>query len=419
MRILIVSPTIPYPLSNGGNVAQFSMLNYLQNRIDIDYCCVVWSTEQQERVDALKKEFPKINFIVFNQISTETKKTSSTFLHFYKRLILFLGAKTSKKTKNNSKSIDEFKKKHTAILHLKTEEYIQELQNLLAQDSWDIIQTEFSEMIELITLFPKKAKTIFVSHESKTLRMESAKRYSTVNDGYKDYLIQLNKHIEVSFLNKYDTVIVFSDDDKMRLRDFGVENIKVSPFSIIINENATVVSNQYNKLIFLGGSNHYPNVQGLNWFIENIFPSIYEKYKIPLIIVGHWDENLTSKYKEGAIKYVGFVENLESIFKNAILIVPMRIGNGIRTKILLGLKMKVPILSTSLGFEGLNLIDFENIFAADTAAEFIDKMHFIKNAEINQIDEVLENGWRFFEENYNAELLGEIRLNIYKNLLNI
>lgn len=418
MRILIVSPSIPYPLFNGGNVAQFSMLNYLQNHIAIDYCCVVWNSEQLESIDALKKELPKINFIVLNQITTATKKPNSIIHRFQKKTIHFLVAKTSKKTKSNSQSNDQFKKDYATIINIKTEAYIQELQNLLAQDSWDIIQTEFSEMIELISIFPKKAKTVFVSHESKTLRMESAKEYSKVNDGYKDYLIQLNKHNEVFFLNKYDTAIVFSDDDEMRLRDFGVENISVSPFSIINDQNDAVVSNQYDKLVFLGGSNHHPNVEGLNWFIENIFSAIYEKYKIPLIIVGHWDENLTSKHTEGAIQHLGFIENLESIFKNAILIVPLRIGNGIRTKILLGLKMKVPILSTSLGFEGLNLIDFENIFAANTVDEFMDKMHFIKNAEIKQIDEVVENGRRFFEENYNADVLGAIRLNIYKKLLN-
>lgn len=417
MKLLIVSPNIPYPLSTGGNVAQFTMLRYLQNHIAIDYCCVVWSREQLERVDALKKELPQINFIVFNQIPVVTKNSISAFIRFYKRLVLFLGTPTSNKVENSSKILDEFKDNPSAQLHVKTEEYIDALQKLLSQNCWDIIQTEFFEMIELVHLFPKKAKTIFVSHESKTLRMDSAKAYSTTKDSFKNYLIHINKQLEVSFLKEYDQVIVFSAEDEKRLTDFGLKNIAVSPFSILDTQNDTVVSAHYDKLIFLGGSNHYPNVEGLNWFIETIFPQIYDQYNMPLVIVGHWNEKLTSKYKEGSVQYVGFVENLESVFKNAILIVPVRIGNGIRTKILLGLKMKVPIISTSLGFEGLDLIDGENILVANTVTDFMDKIYFIQNAAVQEVDTLLENGAQFVEEHYNSDRLGEIRLNIYKNLI--
>jgi hypothetical protein len=414
MKLLIVSPSIPYPLSNGGNVAQFSMLSYLQNHIAIDYCCVVWNTEQLERVDLLKTKLPKVNFIVFNQIVTD-KKTTPVLVRIYKKI---LKISPFNKAGNTIEIHDDFKYNQGAIINVKTEEYITELQNLLSKDCWDIIQTEFFEMIELGSLFPKKAKTIFVSHESKTLRMISARDNSSANDSYKEYLIGLNKHIEVSLLREYDTVIVFSEEDKNRLRDFGVENIDVSPFSILDDQNVAAISDHYDNLIFLGGSNHFPNVEGLNWFIENIFPPIYDQYKIPLLIVGNWNENLISTYKEGAIKYVGFVENLESIFKNAIMIVPLRVGNGIRTKMLLGLKMKVPIISTSLGFEGLNLIDFENILVANNMEEFMDKIYFLKNSEIAEVNKILENGERFLEDNYSLKALGEIRLNIYKELIN-
>jgi hypothetical protein len=414
MKLLIVSPSIPYPLSTGGNVAQFSMLTYLQNYIAIDYCCVVWNTEQLERVDTLKIKLPKVNFIVFNQIASD-EKTAPVFVRIYKN---FLKISAFNKASNTIEIHDDLKHNQGAVINVKTEEYITELQKLLSKDCWDIIQTEFFEMIELGSLFPKKAKRIFVSHESKTLRMISAKANSGANDSYKDYLIALNKHIEVSLLREYDRVIVFSEEDKNRLKDFGVENIDVSPFSILDDQNVAVVSDHYDKLIFLGGSNHFPNVEGLNWFIENIFPAIYDQYKIPLLIVGNWNENLISTYKEGAIQYVGFVENLESIFKNSIMIVPVRIGNGIRTKILSGLKMKVPIISTSLGFEGLNLIDFENILVANNVEEFMDKIYFLKNSEVNEINAVVEKGFQFFEKNYSLNVLGEIRLNIYKELIN-
>ena len=80
--------------------------------------------------------------------------------------------------------------------------------------------------------------------------------------------------------------------------------------------------------------------------------------------------------------------------------------------------MKVPIISTSLGFEGLNLIDFENILVADNVEEFMDKIYFLKNSETAEVHKILEKGNRFLEENYNSNALGKVRLNIYKELIN-
>jgi glycosyltransferase involved in cell wall biosynthesis len=244
MKLLIVSHSIPYPLINGGNVAQFSMLSYLQNHIAIDYCCVVWNTGQPEKIDILKSKLPKINFIVFNQIAEGNNKSISVYARIYKKIIKKLSLK---KTRNKIEDHDDLKHNPGSIINVKNEEYIVELQKLLSRDCWDIIQTEFFEMIELGRLFPKKAKTIFVSHESKTLRMISAKANSKANDWYKEYLIHLNRQIEVTLLKEYDKVVVFSEEDKNRLKDFGVENIEVSPFSVMSNQEDTVVSDHYNK----------------------------------------------------------------------------------------------------------------------------------------------------------------------------
>jgi hypothetical protein len=67
----------------------------------------------------------------------------------------------------------------------------------------------------------------------------------------------------------------------------------------------------------------------------------------------------------------------------------------------------------------LNLIDFENILVADNVEEFMDKIYFLKNSETAEVHKILEKGNRFLEENYNLNTLGEVRLNIYKKLMDI
>ncbi|TDE02053.1 glycosyltransferase [Flavobacterium sandaracinum] len=418
MKLLILSSTIPYPLSHGGNVAQFSILSYLQNKLAIDYCCVVRSNQDLSFVEELKIKLPQINFIIINQIPVlKSKAKQSLFSRLELGLYFLYKKRKEKRGKLKLKNIDSFKSDTFNLLNSKEPVYINEIANLLKLNKWDIIQTEFYEMIDLVTIFPINVKKVFVSHESRTLRLLSASDYSSQSESFKNYIIGLNRIVETTFLSLYDSVVVFSDYDAIRLQDIGVKNITVSPFTTIEENNKLKPFVKLEKLFFLGGSNHSPNCEGLQWFITEIYPEIYKKHQLPLYIIGYWSEKAKIISDIGEVVYLGYVENLNPIIENAVMIVPIRVGNGIRTKIILGLQSKVPMVSTSLGAEGIGLTDEINILIADEIQSFIDKIDLLKNTKSEYVINLVDNGYEFYEKNFSQDLLGSRRLDVYKNLI--
>lgn len=430
MKILIIPVVIPYPLDNGGAVAQYAVLEYLQDKCDITLCCKVNSSEDFIRISELTKRLGKIKVEIIDLrsdalpiINIPVKSSVlRTIIRFIRRKFLWVkrfGAAPQAIAEPiiQDKS-DEFEDNYRINpVVIENSDYIYKLSDILKSSRWDIIQTEFYEMSGLVELFPVESKKVFISHESRTLRLESAKVVSVHREIYCDYIISLNRQYEIEILKKYDKVITFSKDDLNRLSQLGVSNLAVSAFPVLNSDfNDISLFQTLNKLVFIGGSAHYPNREGFNWFVENIYPAIHETYRLPLVVIGKWSEEHKIQKYIGEIHYKGFVDDIDTELKNAIQIVPVRIGNGIRTKILTGMAKKMPIITSSLGVEGIELSDYTDILIADSQDEFLKKIDFVIQNPL-AIQNIIENASTFVRINYSQTQVGETRLKIYKELL--
>jgi len=122
----------------------------------------------------------------------------------------------------------------------------------------------------------------------------------------------------------------------------------------------------------------------------------------------------TEKFEN--IVFRGFVEDLSSELADSIMIVPLRIGSGVRIKIVDAINNGVPLVSTSIGCEGLNLINQEDAFISDNGRNFIDSV--LKLADDDSLCEKFrKNAYRKLNEKTDAESLVLKRLNIYERLL--
>lgn len=111
------------------------------------------------------------------------------------------------------------------------------------------------------------------------------------------------------------------------------------------------------EILFVGSFGHPPNVDGLNWFLESIFPSIVEACPgVNLIIVGsNCPPEFKSKESDN-ITVAGYLteEELKQAYLNARLsIVPLRYGAGVKGKVLESMQFNVPVVTTPIGAEGL------------------------------------------------------------------
>jgi len=109
-------------------------------------------------------------------------------------------------------------------------------------------------------------------------------------------------------------------------------------------------------LLFAGSFSHLPNVQGLAWFLEQVFPEVLAKKPgVRLIVAGSGNiKRVGASVNHPAIEIKGFVPEIQDLLKAAaVLICPVLSGSGVRVKLLEAFAAGIPVVSTRLGAEGL------------------------------------------------------------------
>jgi glycosyltransferase involved in cell wall biosynthesis len=414
MTILIVSPYIPYPLDAGGNVAQYAVLEKLQYLATVSLCLFIYSDEQNKNADLLQGKLPLITIKKIDlRVPSTAVEGPSIMQRIKKRIGNFF--RESKVTLVEPE-YDEFAGHYQiSPIHIKSEKIIQGLVTIFKQNTYDIVQLEYHELLELIHIIPVHSKKVFVTVESKFLRLISAYKDSTSTAEYKHYIISLNRSVESMLLKLYDAVIVFSNNDRNKLLEQRVPQVYTIPYPVPQGEFK--IENDFHKidkLIFVGGDGHAPNHDGLMWFIKECYPKIFSQFNLPLYVIGKWNSKKLST--EPGVKMLGFVEDLDSVLNNGIMIVPIRIGNGIRTKILYGMAKRIPIVTTSLGCEGIEVQDGKHVSIADSAEAFFLKISELL-LDINLAKTIVDTSFNFVEENYRQEKIVSQRMQLYESLI--
>lgn len=411
-RLLIVSKKIPYPLSQGGTIAQFFFLQKLTTVFDVSFCTGVFNKNQEKNLEDLKKEIPQIEFFVFKALNEDiiTLPIVNTFIKSYYKLKKRFKFKILNLYSKNGigKNINELDNN----FNYEGEDFLSFFSGLVKNQNFDIIQLEFFETISLLSIIPENIKTIFVHHEVRSKRNSLIK---TINPIYGNYIKSITLIIENALLSIADNVIVFNEEDKFFLKTVD-SNVLVSPFgipkSLIIKKQSSVY---FNRFVFIGSEFHFPNKEGLEWFLTAIFSPNTEVINWPIYITGFWSESFKNKYvKNKKIIFTDYVQSLDLVYENSVLIAPILSGSGVRTKILEALANRVPVICTPFASEGLykkkeplnhiihfnSSLDFQEIF---------DKI----NGQNDFLIKLADNGFEYFFENFNEDNLFEKRLTAY------
>jgi glycosyltransferase involved in cell wall biosynthesis len=406
-KLLIVSYKIPYPLNQGGAIAQFYFLKRLAKIFDVYMCTIVANKNQELQCNRLKNIFPEITFKIFKETNYYSKKS------FFERLIKVLNKINLKvslvlgtnKVVEKSNILDD-------RIQFSSEEFITFFNTLIEDVNFELIQLEFFETLVLLPNIPKGIKKIVVHHE---LRSKRNSLINTENLTYKNYVSKVMERLENSLLNLSDRIVVFNEEDKYYLN--GVKtNIIVSPFGIpeelVINHE---VSSFFNRFIFLGSEFHFPNKEGLEWFLNSIYIPNDNNIEWPIFITGYWSDIFKRKYKlNKKIIFTGYLQNFEEIFKNSVMVAPIISGSGVRTKILEALANKIPVISTPFASEGLfsKTSEIRHLLHFSTREEF-QELNNIIIKDADYLTRVAQSGFNYYNNNFDKDVLFNKRLKAY------
>ncbi|MCX6022273.1 MAG: glycosyltransferase family 4 protein [Chloroflexi bacterium] len=175
---------------------------------------------------------------------------------------------------------------------------------------------------------------------------------------------------------RFDSIVALSEADRSAILriDPGL-TVDVSPFGIDTEYlRPTGHREAAPQLLFVGGDGHPPNIDALCHFGFAIFPLIREQLpEITISVAGSWtaDSRLLVDTAMGeGVRWLGFVPDLRPHIERAVLISPIRIGSGLRVKILEAMAMAVPVVSTRIGCEGIPVTSGEHLLLGDTPREF-------------------------------------------------
>ena len=216
---------------------------------------------------------------------------------------------------------------------------------------------------------------------------------------------------EIEVLKKYKVYITTSEKEKELISAYYdkaeievIENgVDTEYFSPGVRDDASP------NIVFTAWFKYYPNVKAAIDFTNNIFPEIKKVIpEIKFYIVGKEPPVSVKKLeKTEGVVVTGYVDDVRDYMKNAdAAVIPLQIGGGTRLKILEAMSMKVPVVSTVLGAEGLSVKDGENILIAKSDEEFVSKViNVIKDKQLSE--KLSANGRKLMVEKYDWEISGK------------
>lgn len=405
-KVLLITLNSCYPLFHGGALAQYYFLDGLKNDVEFVLCTQINTLKDKLELDELQAKQASLKIYCFDNTAPKIEKKSLFDRIYYKtKSILKSRTPISSELKK-----DDFKDNYfTHIDHKYEPGFIELIHSVIKKEDIKQVQFDFYETIDLCFAIPDDVKKIFVNHEVRSKRLSLAASQSDVNKNYKNFLIDKTRFFEQSCIDKMDEVVVFNDDDALALKSESA-NITVSPFAIpdeLIFD--LPVCSEYNKLLFIGGEGHTPNLLGISWFIEKIYLPNINQIEYPLHIIGDWSDNFKQQYQAyDKIIFLGVVDSIKEFFVSSIFVNPILTGAGLRTKVLHAFSNKVPVLSTRFGAEGCYESDNQtHIGFFNTAEEFI---FLIKNIHFN---ELALNGHNYYNDVFKKEKLLNIRYLLY------
>jgi glycosyltransferase involved in cell wall biosynthesis len=248
------------------------------------------------------------------------------------------------------------------------------LDRICERSHFDVVQIEHSFMVHY--RFPPTAALVLdehnVEHEirSRTLAMVrpgARKLYDYLNH------LKLRSEEERSWQD-VDACAVTSPRDEATIRStFPGARTAVVPNAVDTEFfSPSPKRRERGTILFYGTLSYYPNLDGLLFFLREVMPVVRRLHpSVRLKIVGIAPPEELRRFEARDITFTGFVEDLRPHLEDAsVVIAPLRIGGGTRLKVLEAMAMAAPIVSTTLGAEGLAVTHGRELLLADTAGTF-------------------------------------------------
>jgi glycosyltransferase involved in cell wall biosynthesis len=333
LRILFLTPELPYPARGGGTIKSATLLDYLKERHEVDLVC-------------LRRSGPVEPSLIegFGTVVTadvRAKRSPANLLRSYAAGIPL------------------------SILRNRSERFAELLRGHLRRrppdaifvDSWLSAQYVPADFEALKTLHQHNAEFVMwereAAVEANPLRRALVRREA-----------ERVRRYEGSMLSAFDVVFAVSEPDRAALRSLVTDPPRMEllpnvPQPGLLDRPDLSPPESEEVILYLGTLSWQPNARGLRDFLTQVFPRVRERLpRVKLIVAGHGASTSLARLARGSagVEMVGAFDDAEPFYRRARVFVEFtRGGSGTRVKVLNALARGLPVVTTPEGAEGLDI----------------------------------------------------------------
>lgn len=393
MKVLILMPYTPVPANFGGAMRIYYLLKSLAGNHKV----TVLAFGNPGRANLMEEEF---GYLV-DDIHIVPEPWSRKYKRFGQVYSIF----SSQSYSNICCYSDKMQEK---------------IDELLSDREYDVVHCEFPCMEQYD--FKNGVKKVLDAHnvEYENFRRMWKKCRSPIKKWYYKKEYEKVYLEEIRALSNQDLILATSKNDiEIIKRDVNDKPARAVPNGVDTSFFRPKGSDpEPYSIVFTGMMGYTPNSDGMLWFLDEIFPIVLEKIpQAKVYIVGNRPPESLKKRQSDNVIVTGFVDDVRPyVWKSNVFVVPLRMGSGTRLKVVEALAMKKPVVSTTIGCEGINVEHDRSILIEDSPEKFASYVvELLKNKKLR--DRLTEEGYELVTSEYDWSVVGEKMLEAYESLL--
>jgi glycosyltransferase involved in cell wall biosynthesis len=393
----MVTPYVPYPPSSGGQIRTFNLLKYLSRNNEITLVALYKNDEEKKHRSHLKR--------------------------YCKKTYLCRRPSSPWQAKNIIKTI--FSSSPFLVVRNFSFEAKETIEKLLGEEKFDVIHAETFYVMPHI---PETKVPIVLVEQ--TIEYNVYKHFVNSLSKIARFLLYFDidiyklKYWERFYWKKANVVVVVSPSDEKIIKQQEPQ-IKTSIIPNCVGDEMIVKKltekNLKEPVIFFQGNFYWlQNAEAATFIIKKIYPQLTKLLPDFRIVIAGQNARKLGKINKNKIKIVDIasdnISKVGELFNQAsIFIAPIFGPGGTRLKILAAMGSGIPVISTSTGVEGLEVIDEKHVLIANNQQQFIDKILKIINNK-NLFEKIRKNAYFLTKEKYQWKEAAQKLELVYKNL---
>lgn len=357
MKILILANKFPYPPRDGGSIATLNMICGMHDAGNQITCLALNTKKHSFPVEKIPPGLEKnIRFLAVD---------CNSAIRPLKLLFNLL-----------------FSREPYIALRFNIKAFRRALASLLLEETFDIIQLEGPYPGQYLDLIREesRARVSLRAHnvEHHIWERKALHEASLLKSWYFRNMARRLKRFELEVAQRVDLLVPISENDTSYFSESGLQKpVLTIPAGLNMENYPLTKLPDDPSICFIGALDWLPNQEGLDWFLRNVFNQLLSE--LPDLHFHLAGRNAPAffekKFKHPNIFFHGEVENAQAFIQSyQLMVAPLLTGSGIRVKILEATALGRPVITTSAGIEGLEIINHPCIIVEDDPLKFCSQL---------------------------------------------